>query len=193
MIVNYIDVEAWNAARWGATAFLYRPDLSAVPSMALVYRDEPAARRIFQAWKDNIGPRDRFEEIRVSIIEGDIPRKKPGYTVLIVANPEGVAERIRTTGAEPDMSEWSTISRHHRMNPAPGSLHLNYFKRSFQRHGRFFLMPAVTSDDSFTQIRPLEDLALEKRSVHFRHVNEISDTEMDAIPIRLARQGDDND
>ena len=47
--------------------------MSGPPILGLGFANEDAARQIFKDWNERYGPRDEFEELRVSIIEGKIP------------------------------------------------------------------------------------------------------------------------
>ncbi len=182
---SFIDVPAWDAARWKGTGFMYKPDLSIPPQMALLYTDGEAGRRIFRAWRERIGARDEYEELRVSIIEGDIPGQDSGYSVHISANLENVLRRARAAGHELKPEMMFTLSRIHRMNPEPGSRHLAMFKKSFERHGVYELMPAGMGPGGSLVLTP--ELAITKRQVLFRRVAEIGPRDLDVVVLEGPR------
>ena len=178
---SLIDVDAWNAAKWKGTAFLYAPDLSVPPGMALIFRNEAAAREIFKGWLNRLGRADERDELRVSIIEGEIPGEESGYTVHIGSNIENVVSRAREAGHDVSADYVAVVTRLNRMNPSPGSKNLEMFKRSFEKFGYYGLMPAIAENEEVSQVRPLQDLAFTKRSVLFRRVEEIGEHDIDRV------------
>lgn len=70
-VTGVIDTELWNKARWRGTAVL--SDGQSAPYLGLLFEDREAAIKIFEQWNRDFGHKDIYEEIRISIIEGDIP------------------------------------------------------------------------------------------------------------------------
>jgi hypothetical protein len=70
------------------------------------------------------------------------------------------------------------ISRLNRMNPAPGSRNLEKFKEEFRRFGCCRLVPAVAEEEG---VRVLQDPHIIKREIVFRHADEITPDDPDAI------------
>lgn len=120
LLQNSIDVEKWSAAQWTGTAFLFDPTGINPPCLGLVFQNIQTGRDIFQAWVARFGPEDRFEELRVAIIEGVIRGHDPGYCLHL-------AGRVC------------------RMTPESGSSHLAQFKADLQEHRRYLLV-AVSAD-----------------------------------------------
>jgi hypothetical protein len=98
LVSSFIDVEAWNAAGWNGTSFL--TPSNSPPGMALIFRDAPAACRIFEGLRERLGATDRYEELQVSIIEGPIQGQSPGYTVYVGSNMRNVRARFVEAGAK---------------------------------------------------------------------------------------------
>lgn len=188
-VSSLIDLEAWDAAQWKGTAFLYAPDLSMPAGMGLIFRDEAAARRIFAGWHDRLGRADERDELRVSIIEGEIPGEESGYTVNIGSNIENVVARAREAGHDVSADYVTVVSRFNRMNPPPESKNLEMFKRSFEKFGYYGLMPVIARNSAVTNVEPLMDLAITKRSVLFRRVEEIGENDVDYIAIKKDKAG----
>src|SRR5438874_12779960 len=98
LIEALIDPEQWNAARWRGTAFLTASAGDEPPGLAIAFLDEAHGRRIFQHWRERLGLVDVHEELRVAIIEGDIPGEAPGYTVHLASEPFASLDRARAEG-----------------------------------------------------------------------------------------------
>jgi SEFIR domain len=174
-----IDVDLWNAARWQGTAVLYVPGRP--PVLALAYRNEEAARKIFEGWHKRYGDNDEYEELRISIVEGPIKGEGDGYTVHVGPDPEAFRKRLKDAGyGASDDDLYIFVSRINRMNPKPGSQNLENFKHWFRQHKTYFLAPAVLSADREV-IKPLFDLGIYKSKIHFRHVSEIREHDVDAV------------
>ena len=116
-----INVELWNEARWRGTIVLQFPGQP--PMLGLGFLNEQPARQIFEEWHKRYGDRDTFEELRVSIVEGEIKGAQPGYTVHIGVDLENTIKRYRNAGLkiDPNKSMFMMVSRLNRMNPPAGS------------------------------------------------------------------------
>src|SRR5439155_9664474 len=93
--------------------------------------------------------RDAFEELRISIIEGDIKGELPGYTVHIGIDLENTIKRYKDAGLaiDPENSMFMMVSRLNRMNPGPGSKNLEMFKDLYRHYKTYSLAPAVMKLD----------------------------------------------
>jgi hypothetical protein len=176
-----IDVGLWEAAAWRATFFLWEPDKP--PVLGLAFRNKTLAREIFAGWHARYGDSDGYEELRVSIVEGDLHGEEPGYSVHIGADPSGALKRLKAAGYEFDRDLLLSISRINRMNPPISSQNLAKFKDNFRRFKCYFLAPGVVSQDG-TLFEPMLDLRIFKRVVHFRHVSDIGKNDLDAVVLR---------
>ncbi len=172
---SLINVDLWNEAYWTATAFLYDPRSADPPYLGLVFENTEAGRKIFGELRDRIGAVDEFEELYISIVEGEILGEDPGYTVHISSDPLRTESRLRSEGKDFTFDEAIIVSRFHRMIPAPGSPHLSKFKSEVRVHGRYSLIPVSS------EVQPQFDCAIEKREVHFRQASDITRTDRDAV------------
>jgi hypothetical protein len=177
-ITGFIDVELWNKATWKAVAVM--SNMSTPPYLGLVFQNEKAAKEIFEGWRERFGTKDEYEELRVSIIEGDIPGDDPGYTVHINSNVKNIMKRAEAEKREVPADMIMTIGRFHRMNPDPSSKNLEMFKSEYSRTGAYYLIPCVISKD-LTQIKPIMNLAIEKNDVIFRNSKEIKKHDLDYV------------
>jgi hypothetical protein len=181
LMTTPINIPLWDEAGWEATLFVAYSDRP--PILGIAFRNEEPARRIFEQWRARLGEVDEKEEIRLSIVEGEVgPDSKEGYFVHIGINAENVLERIRREGLHvPDKhNPFLMISRINRMYPAPESKNLQIFKQGFAQFRAFTLIPAVVSE-KHGRIKPIFDLGLEKRQVYFRKVDEIEENDVDSV------------
>src|SRR5450432_3844756 len=84
---TFIDIEKWDLAMWRATAFLRDPEGINAPVLGIVFTDIAAGREIFENWTKRLGNVDQHEELRISIVEGEILGEGPGYSVHISSDP----------------------------------------------------------------------------------------------------------
>lgn len=173
-----IDIDLWNTAKWSATFFSYQAGKP--PVLGLAFRDEAAARKIFEGWHERYGDNDRYEELRVSIIEGPIPGEGDGYTVQIGPDPDAAIKRFKDAGYEFDEDILMCVSRLNRMTPPADSKNLSIFKAMYGEYKTFFLAPGVISEDG-KRLNPIFELGIFKGKVLFRHVSEITKRDIDSI------------
>ena len=171
----FIDLETWDAGRWKAVAYFVDPSGAHPPCLGIVFEDIKAGKQIFSDWHRRLGNVDRYEELRISIVEGEILGEEPGYSLHISSDPSHVMELARMNGVRIEANRAVVMSRFKRMLPAPGSLYLSRFKQSFARHRKYFLIP-VSAD-----VKPVLESAIEKTEIHFRQASEIAGDDRDAV------------
>src|SRR5688572_12141460 len=112
----------WSEARWSATTFQWHPTSEAPPIMGLVFDNAEAAREIFREGERQMNHTDRFEEIRVSIIEGPVPgqEERPGYTVHISPDPDALAAHATAEDFVVDQNVIPFLGQWNRHYPVPG-------------------------------------------------------------------------
>lgn len=173
-----IDVDLWNTAKWSAAFFSYQPGKP--PVLGLAFRDEAAARKIFEGWHERYGDNDQYEELRVSIIEGPVEGEEDGYTVQVGPDPDAVIKRFKDAGYAFDEDILMCISRVNRMTPPSDSKNLPMFKAMYGKYKTYFLAPGVISEDG-KRLKPIFDLGIFKGKILFRHVSEITKHDMDSV------------
>jgi hypothetical protein len=118
---------------------------------------------------------DRFEEIRVSIIEGAVPgqEQRPGYSVHICADPEALAAHATMDDLVVDPSIVPFLGQWNRHYPEPGAPPLlARFKDEFEKHGEFLLAPTIRRADGKLYIE--HALGIVKNIISFRQLADIS-------------------
>jgi hypothetical protein len=183
-ITSPIDVDLWNQARWSGTFFMHYPQRP--PILGLGFRDESAARKIFEGWHERYGDRDLDEELRIAIIEGDVPGEDPGYSIHISTDMDVFLSRLRTSGYEYDEDLVFSVSRINRMNPPAESPNLDRFKEHYREFKTYLLAPGIIGSDG-KALKPLLDLAIYKGRIHFRHVSEVRQNDIDTVVLGTGR------
>lgn len=175
-----IDVDLWNEAKWKGT--FYVGFEGEPPILGLAFENELVARKIFKTWHKRYGVNDEYEELRVSIIEGEIKGELPGYTVHIGPEPDAAIKRFKDAGYDFDVDDdiLMMVSRIHRMNPSEGSTYLSWFKESFKKFKTYNLIPGVISPNG-EKLKPIYELKIRKGRVYFRNVDEIGKNDTDSV------------
>jgi hypothetical protein len=171
---SFIEIEKWDAAKWKATAFILDPSGAKAPMIGIVFENIDAGRQIFSEWLRRIGKVDRFEELRIAIIEGEILGEDPGYSIQISSDPQHTLRRAAVEGKNIGADLIAVIGRVHRMNPEPNSPHLPRFKKEFQKHKEFALIP-VSAKGEFGF-----EYAIRKTEIHLRKTSEINGDDVDS-------------
>ncbi|WDN87863.1 hypothetical protein BuS5_00831 [Desulfosarcina sp. BuS5] len=181
-----IDVDLWNKAKWRATFFMGHPERP--PILGLAFENEEAAREIFETWHERYGETDEYEELRISIIEGEIQDEEPGYSVHVGSDPDAAIKRFKDAGYEFDVDDdlMMMVSRINRMNPPEGSKNLEMFKESYKTFKTYFLAPGVISEDR-RQLKPIIELGIYKGKIHFRNVDDIGRNDIDSVVLGTGR------
>ena len=83
----------------------------------------------------------------------------------------------------PDGDLLAVNSRIDRMNAA-NSLNLAAFKQAYLKFKRYFLTPVLVAEGGTKVVKPMLEMRILKREIHFRHVNEIGDNDRDRVVLR---------
>lgn len=177
-ISSPIDIETWDKAIWRGAAFFIDPTGEGIPYFLLPFANEKAAKKIFSDWKSMYGEEDENDEIRVALIEGDIPGMETGYSIHIAPNIDRVIDRMIMIGIERDEGMILTISRVQRANPTDNFKMYNFFKSQYLNHNKYILAPALL-DEKNKRIKPLLDLGILKKNLVFRNIKEIDENDID--------------
>jgi len=172
-----INLELWNKASWKAIAFL--SDQTSAPYIGIVYQNESAAKKIFKEWIDRFGKHDKYDEIRVSLVEGDIEGEEYGYTVHISSSTDNMIKKCRENNLNPENTKIVLLSRYLRMNPERHSKNLEVFKDEYKRFLSYKLIPVYLNSDN--QLIPYFDLEIEKREIFFRNITDIDSKDLDSV------------
>ncbi len=182
MVTHFVVNPLWDEARWNATTFRWHPTSDGPPVMGLCFDNARAAHELFGGWFENHDNNDSLEELRVSIIEGEIPGLPSGYTVHICTTQNALA-RATMEGVVLNAAFMVVLGRMNRMHSAPGAPPLlTRFKQEFQKHNEFLLAPVTRRGDG--QLWVDLELGIVKRKIYFRHISEIGENDIDAAVLR---------
>lgn len=167
-LTGCIDLDLWNKATWRGV--LYVTESTQPPLLGFVFENREPALNIFHGWVKRFGVVDAFEEMRISIIEGELKGEDSGYSVHVSVNPENIFKRADAMGLNIPRDMVAILSRLHRMNPPPGSQNLFCFKEAYRRFNSYRVVPAFLEPKG---VRLIEDLYVIKREINLRHADEI--------------------
>ena len=177
-ITSMIDIEAWNKAVWRGAGFVfgYMP----LPALLLPFVNEKYAIKIFEDWIKIIGRDDKKEDIRIALVEGDVPGETSGYYVVVGNNIDEAMKRAEKGGFSADETMILNVSRIIRANPRDNFQSFNYFKDAYHQYGEYMLMPAVLNEKT-GEIKPLPQYGIHKKQLVYRHISDITENDQDAI------------
>ncbi|QNN24721.1 hypothetical protein HED60_21405 [Planctomycetales bacterium ZRK34] len=176
--LRFCESHHWHEAIWLATAYQWHPTSKMPPVLGLVFADGRKGIEIFRTWTDAVGNVDENDDLRVAIIEGDMPGQTAGYTVRLSPSLNEYLDE--------DDTDRRFVGRVVRMHPQFGNPEapdmLARFKQEYQRHGEFMLPPVVQRDDGELYMDVHHGII--KRELVLRHVSDISDDEPDMLSLR---------
>lgn len=184
-LTSVIDVDLWNKASWNGTGFLGQSE-KIPPTLLFAYKNIDAGIKIFKQWQKYYKEYDKNDEIRISIIEGEIQNEKPGYSVHINSNFDFKFHQFEKAGIvkSPEEMLLMTIGRFNRMNTQNGkSKYLDMFKDDYDRFGMYFIAPAKY-DESSGGITPYLEYKILKKSIIFKNVEDITKDDFDYVALK---------
>jgi hypothetical protein len=180
-VTSFINLENWKKARWWGTVFVVTRQETSPPSIGLLFRDEEAGRKIFEDWIRTLGRGDEFDLLRISIIEGDVPGKEPGYSVYIGTDSENYLAYLKDQEIEDEDQLLISLGRSLRVNPAPNSPFLAGFKKRYAHHKKCLLVPCSGPQ---SQPVPNWDLSIAKNKVNFLRSDELTGQDNESIILK---------
>jgi hypothetical protein len=178
-VTGVIETALWDKAGWMGTAVL--SDKKSAPYLGLLFQNRDEAIKIFEQWIENFGHRDLYEEIRIAIIEGDIPKKEHGYTVHITTNQENLITKCKQMNLSATKVLFAIISRVRRIQTEKGNRNMSIFREEFDRFLSYKIIPIYMSEMG---LEPLFDYEIEKTEIFFRQADEITENDLDVVCIK---------
>jgi hypothetical protein len=176
---GFINIDLWNKAKWSGTGFGFEGQLKEHPIMCLLFEEKEPAIEIMKNWLIRLGETDKYNELRISIIEGDIPGEQPGYSIHIGSNILNIIKRADEEGIYIPKDVFFMINKLHRMNPEKDSRNLTVFKELYERFGSYALRIGILKNG---EVEMLDKLYLHKRDIEFRNVKDIkSENDLDSV------------
>ena len=179
-VSSMIDIETWDKAIWRGAGFLFTKDPMDMPILLLIYKNEKYASKIFKDWITDVGKTDTNEDIRVALVEGDVPGEEKGYYIVIGNNLDEAIKRAENSGLDIFEMMIFNVTRIIRANPTDNFYCYNWFKKEYLNKRTFYLMPAIV-DESTKQVKPLFNYAILKHRIEYRDIKDITDNDIDGI------------
>lgn len=174
LLVSPIDEELWQNAEWKAVA--YGRKRGSVPLLSFGFKNELAARKIFQGWRERFGTVDDESELRIAVIEGQIAGQAGTYTVHITADPKAVRKRLEKQGVR--LEDHTVISGSRFLRIKADDDALSNFQADFAEHKHCYLAPSLLFEGQGAG-KIFTDLALRVSNVVFREASDISQRDLD--------------
>lgn len=181
VISSLIDPALWDRARWRGVLWSYTESVGAM--CALAFENQEPAEQIFRDWQKRLTVEDRYDELRVGVVEGGNRAGRTGYWIYLTTEPDSKVLPMNDQGEcqHPDML--MTLSRVHRMDTSPGPQNFDtYFRPFYAKSGRYLLAPAVIRG---REVGILAPLAIWKSKISFRKKEEVRPGELDSLPLRM--------
>lgn len=153
--------------------------------MGLAFENREKGITIFKEWRERFGDKDIYDEIRISIIEGDVEGEDYGYTVHINTNTENMLSKCKENNLTPESTLIMTVGRYNRMNPSRDSRNLENFKDDYKRFSSYKIFPVYINQKK--QLEAFWDYAIEKTEIIFRDVKDITSDDFDAVCVKKNR------
>lgn len=159
---SVIDLHLWDQAGWTGTAFGSFGD-AAPPFLALMFKNQDAATKIFERWRERFGSRDESEEIYIGIVRQYSAEHPAHYGMVVTSRlPEDGDSR----------TQFSTlVSRSLSMEP-DNDVNLSRFLKDYERVGAYLLMPMVLEEGQ-AQPALLRNLFVLKRTLHVKRAADV--------------------
>lgn len=174
-LVTVINVPRWDEARWKGVGVLTVEGDALPPALALIFENPEAGRAIFAEWRELFGETDQGGAIRVAIIEG--AEGGGSYAVHIGPNVDQALQGSSECGF------FASVSRVHVMHPDPGTNNVERLRRSFQRHGKFVLVPARFAPGTTSGLEFPRGADVTAHNLVFRRVEDIGEHDVDRVAL----------
>lgn len=178
---SMIDFYAWDNARWRGAGFLLRR--LSLPILLLIFTNEKYAIEIFKDWIDMLGRYDKYEDIRIVLVEGNVPGETAGYYVVVSSNLDEAVKRAEASGLSKDELILLTPSRFTRANPTDNFKVFNRFKEDYHKCGEYILMPAVLKEGA-DKPKILDEYGIHKKQLIYRHISDITEKDQDGFLLK---------
>lgn len=190
-VTTFIDIELWDKAKWKGIVYLFATN--DVPIIGILCENKIAIETIFGGWIKTQHEDEFLNDMKISIIEGEIPGEDPGYSVHIGTDLNKFVNRLnRNPETEVINEEFIfTISRFQRMNPLPGNNNLELFKKLFAEFKYCYLIPAFYKDVSKSYMVDNIDYDLDYKikykNIRFMNVEDISKDDLEISVLNIKK------
>ncbi len=175
-ISEFIKQSDWENANWkNGVAYQWDENSEKPPVLILFFETMEKGKELFSRLINIIGQEDKYERLRVSIIEGEVPNQKNGYFVLMGENMDFFQEFVNSKEGAEALEFIAVNQRFHRIYVDSESPSLKKFKEECMKFGCYYLASGIQNKKG-TSPHPFEvnyDSMIFKRKIEFRNYNEI--------------------
>lgn len=174
---SVLDIHLWDQANWRGAGFAGN-EPGFPPFLALLFANEAAAARIFERWRERIGPYDEQDRIRVSVI-----RRLPDH------DPAHYAIQISANALPGDLEDGQMVSFTTRslVTHPTSDENLERFLGEYRRYGAYYLVPAIFPEGA-AEPRFLSHLPVLKRQMNVFDAQGLSDNQIEWIAVQQAKE-----
>ncbi len=183
-IATFTTSPLWSEAKWTSTTFMWHPKSEFPPTMGIVFENAEPGLQLFKTLAKAINHNDRFEELRISIIEGSPEGQKHGYTVHIGPEMEMLEAMATAEDIQISNATMPFFGQVNRMYPITGQPNLlAKFKDEFEKHKQFMICPVTKRADGLNWASP--EIGIVKHLITFRNLSEIQEDDIDAVALAM--------
>lgn len=170
-VLSVIDVHLWDRAGWTGAAFASLGQ-GLPPGIALMFKNEEAARKIFTRWRERLGQVDTQDKIYVAIVRGISADHPAHYRVLITSRQS----------PEDELSEGKIFAIASRMltMDVDSDVNLNRFLDNYGRSNAYLLLPAILAGGA---PKLLPDLAILKQRLSVKAASDVNQHDLEAMAV----------
>lgn len=173
-VSNLIDQNDWDKANWkNGMAYLSAHGGDIPPIMVLFFENIEYGKKIFNHFIQLVGLEDEDERIRVSIVEGDVPKQENGYFVTIGEHPKATSEVIAQLNESESIEYFATQQRLLRVFVNTESIHLANFKKEVDKFKCYYIAPGQQLKGPAKGVSYEPDFKILKRRIEFRQYADI--------------------
>lgn len=174
-VSSIINIPLWNKAKWGGILYVVAlDDINEGPGLGLGFKDGMAGKNIFKELRQKLGPEDKDDRLRISIITG-IDRRNPTDYALVVGS------NLPENDAEGGPREFISVTRWHRMNN-PDPINLKRFEDRFSTVKSYWIFPAQMPTEKFGA-EIFEEFAIRKDKIRIAPAWKIGENDIDSVAI----------
>lgn len=174
-VFSLIDIPVWDKAKWSGTFFMVYPEGQFPPCIGLMFKNEEAARQIFNQWRSKLSDKDIKEEISINIITGVDKNFPPHYRIRVGTN-------INAYESRSEKGQFMTVSRIQTMTPDTHE-NLSRFLNAYKSFNMFCLIPAVYIPGS-NEPKVIRDLFIFKKTLTVKPAWQIGENDEDSCVLQ---------
>lgn len=172
--ISLIRIPLWNAAGWTGLAFAFDLTSATPPTIGLIFNEKEPGLEIFRQWREEIGPDDTNDLLRLVLIRGISIRHPLHYRAVIGANFE--TQPLEGSRFIMNVSRITTMTPESETN-------LSTYLAIFEQTRSYFLAPAILDKGAPTpHWHP--DFTIQKHAIHVREMWQIGPNDPDSVGIR---------